>query len=237
MKVLVNGGLNLSETDGWWAEAYTPEVGWAIGDGREHGDDPAWDAAEAEAVYALLEQHVIPEFYERNQQGVPTRWVARIRESMARLTPEYSANRAVREYTEKHYLPGAAGYCARAAQGGRLGADILAWQQELARDWNGVSFGAVTAQPHDGATRVEAAVYLGKLDPGAVRVELFANQPGEDGPVRIEMSRGAQLPGDGFLYAASLAGDRPLSDFTARVIPDHANAQVPLEAHQILWQK
>ncbi len=237
MKVLVNGGLNLSETDGWWAEAYTPEVGWAIGDGREHGDDPAWDAAEAEAVYALLEQHVIPEFYERNQQGVPTRWVARVRESMARLTPEYSANRAVREYTEKHYLPGAAGYCARAAQGGRLGADILAWQQELARDWNGVSFGAVTAQPHDGATRVEAAVYLGKLDPGAVRVELFANQPGEDGPVRIEMSRGAQLPGDGFLYAASLAGDRPLSDFTARVIPDHANAQVPLEAHQILWQK
>ena len=51
MKVLVNGGLNLSELDGWWAEAYTPEVGWAIGDGREHGDDPGWDAAEAEALY------------------------------------------------------------------------------------------------------------------------------------------------------------------------------------------
>jgi hypothetical protein len=58
MKVLVNGGLNLSELDGWWVEAYTPEVGWAIGDGREHGDDPAWDATEAEALYALLEQKV-----------------------------------------------------------------------------------------------------------------------------------------------------------------------------------
>ena len=60
MKVLVNGGINLSELDGWWAEAYTPEVGWAIGDGQEHGDDPAWDAAEAEALYDLLERRGDP---------------------------------------------------------------------------------------------------------------------------------------------------------------------------------
>ena len=69
MKVLVNGGLNLSELDGWWAEAYSPEVGWALGDGQEHGDDPAWDAAEAEALYDLLERDVIPEFYSRDEHG------------------------------------------------------------------------------------------------------------------------------------------------------------------------
>ena len=85
MKVLVNGGINLSELDGWWAEAYTPEVGWALGDGQEHGDDPAWDAAEAEALYDLLEREVIPEFYARDEQGIPTAWVARMRESMAQL--------------------------------------------------------------------------------------------------------------------------------------------------------
>jgi starch phosphorylase len=79
MKVLVNGGINLSELDGWWAEAYTPEVGWALGDGQEHGDDPAWDAAEAEALYDLLEREVIPEFYARDGQGIPTAWVARMR--------------------------------------------------------------------------------------------------------------------------------------------------------------
>ena len=100
MKVLVNGGINLSELDGWWAEAYTPEVGWALGDGQEHGDDPAWDAVEAEALYDLLEREVIPEFYTRNKQGIPTAWVARMRESMARLTPQFSANRAVREYID-----------------------------------------------------------------------------------------------------------------------------------------
>ena len=121
MKVLVNGGINLSELDGWWAEAYAPEVGWALGDGQEHDDDPAWDAAEAEALYDLLEREVIPEFYTRDEQGIPTAWVARMRESMARLTPRFSSNRAVREYTEQHYLPAASAYLERAADKGEIG--------------------------------------------------------------------------------------------------------------------
>ena len=121
MKVLVNGGLNLSELDGWWAEAYTPEVGWALGDGQEHGDDPAWDAADAEALYSLLEREVVPEFYYRDQNGIPSRWVARVRASMARLTPQFSASRAVREYTENYYLPAAKTYCERAADKSRSG--------------------------------------------------------------------------------------------------------------------
>lgn len=110
MKVLVNGALNLSELDGWWAEAYTPDVGWALGDGGEHGEDPNWDAAEAEQLYTLLEQQVIPEFYNRDETGVPLAWIHRMRESMARLTPAFSATRCVREYTDKHYVPLAAAY-------------------------------------------------------------------------------------------------------------------------------
>ena len=121
MKVLVNGGINLSELDGWWAEAYAPEVGWALGDGQEHGDDPAWDAVEAEALYELLEREVIPEFYTRDDQGIPTAWVRRMRESMARLTPRFSASRAVCEYTEERYLPAAAAYRQRAADDGCRG--------------------------------------------------------------------------------------------------------------------
>ena len=107
MKVLVNGGLNLSELDGWWAEAYRPDVGWALGDGQDHGDNPAWDATEAEALYERLEQDVVPEFYTRDESGIPAAWVARMRESMARLTPRFSAERTVREYTGRHYIPAA----------------------------------------------------------------------------------------------------------------------------------
>ncbi len=96
MKVLANGGLNLSELDGWWAEAYAPEVGWALGDGLEHDHDPAVDAAEAERLYELLEEEIIPEFYDRDADGIPRRWIARVRESMAGLTPRFSTNRMMR---------------------------------------------------------------------------------------------------------------------------------------------
>jgi glycogen phosphorylase len=98
MKVLVDGGLNLSELDGWWAEAYSPEVGWAIGDGQEHEDnDAGWDAAEAEQLYRLLEEQIVPSFYDQDDTGIPQRWVGKMRQSMARLTPRFSANRAIRE--------------------------------------------------------------------------------------------------------------------------------------------
>jgi starch phosphorylase len=237
MKVLVNGGLNLSEIDGWWAEAYAPEVGWAIGDGHEHGDDPAWDAAEAEALYALLEDHVIPEFYERNEAGIPTKWVTRIRESLARLAPEYSANRVVRQYTENHYIPAAQAYAARTAERGKLGAEILEWQKQLARGWQGVYFGAVRADSTQGSMHIEVPVHLGGLNPRSVMVELFAEGRDGSAPVRKAMDRGAQLPDNAFLYTATVDANRPASDYTARMIPYHPNASVPLEASEISWQK
>ena len=136
MKVLVNGGINLSEMDGWWAEAYTPEVGWALGDGIEHGDDPALEAADANALYDLLERQVIPEFYDRDETGIPSRWLSRMRESMARLTPIFSANRAVCEYTEQHYHPAAAAYNLRIADNGAIGKQIAEWQQHLENKWS-----------------------------------------------------------------------------------------------------
>jgi starch phosphorylase len=76
------------------AEVYAPEIGWALGDGREHGYDPAWDAVEADALYSLFEREVIPEFYTCDESGIPTAWIKRVRESMARLTPLFSASRA-----------------------------------------------------------------------------------------------------------------------------------------------
>ena len=117
--------------DGWWAEAYSPEVGWAIGDGQEHGDDPRWDAQEAETLYSLLEGEVIPEFYERNEKGLPLKWLGRVRESMALLTSEFSATRAIREYTKNHYLPAASIYRERTAEDSTLGVSLLHWQQEI----------------------------------------------------------------------------------------------------------
>ena len=239
MKVLVNGGINLSMLDGWWAEAYTPEVGWALGDGREHGDDPAWDAVEAEALYDLLEREVIPEFYARNGDGIPAAWVARMRESMARLTPRFSADRAVREYTEQHYLPAAATFRERAADEGAVGKNIVNWDQALREKWTALRFGDVKV--HTGSTQhsFEVEVYLNGLDPNAVRIELYADGINGSSAVRQEMTRVRELAGPdrGYAYVARVTTTRPVSDYTARVIPHWEGVVIPLEDARILWQR
>ncbi|MGD0461895.1 MAG: alpha-glucan family phosphorylase [Tepidisphaeraceae bacterium] len=239
MKVLVNGGLNLSELDGWWAKAYTPEVGWALGDGQEHGDDPAVDAAEAGALYDLLERQVAPEFYARDRNGIPTAWVARIRESMARLTPQFSANRAVRQYLREYYLPAATAYRARAAKKGATGRLIVEWQRMLKEKWATLRFGEVNVVTHAQSHAFEVQVHLGGLGGDAVRVELYANGMNGGAAIRQEMTRIRSLAGaaNSYVYGGSVPANRPPSDYTPRILPHCAGVGVPLEAAQILWQR
>lgn len=239
MKVLVNGGLNLSELDGWWAEAYTPEVGWALGDGEEHDSDPAWDAAEAEALYALLEGEVIPGFYSRDSNGIPVPWVARIRESMAYLTTHFSSNRTVRQYTEHYYIPAAAAYRERAVNKGEAGVQIVAWQHALEREWGQLRFGGTKVSRNGEHYLFETQVYLNGLDPDAVQVVLYAEGVNGGDPARKEMTRGRKPAGaeDGYVYATQVKATRPATDYTARVIPHRTGIAVPLEAAHILWQR
>jgi starch phosphorylase len=239
MKVLVNGGINLSELDGWWAEAYTPEVGWALGDGREHGDDPAWDAAEAGALYDLLEREVIPQFYTRDKNDIPTTWVKRMRESMAQLTPRFSADRAVREYTEQRYLPAAAAYRERAADQGAAGRQMVDWRRGLERKWAALRFGKVKVATRGKQHTFEVEVYLKDLDPKTVRVELYAiGAKGRDA-VRQEMKRLRPPTGasGATVYSATVPASRPSADYTARVLPHRDGVAIPLEETRILWQR
>jgi starch phosphorylase len=239
MKVLVNGGLNLSELDGWWAEAYAPEVGWALGDGEEHGDDPEWDAIEAGALYDLLEREVIPEFHSRDAHGVPKAWVARMRESMARLTPQFSTNRTVREYTERHYLPAAAAYRKRSAERGAIGARMVSWRNGLEKAWPALRFGEMKVKSDSQRHLFEVEVYLGELNPDAVRVELYAEGVGGGAPEAVELKRlpQARSAGDLHVYSTYVSAARPSPDYTARLIPHCPGVAVPLEAARILWQR
>ena len=237
MKVLVNGGLNASELDGWWAEAFAPDLGWALGDGREHGEDPAWDAAEADALYSLLEREIVPQFYARDERGIPTAWVRRMRESMARLTPQFSTNRTLRQYTEEHYLPAAAAYRERSLENGKPAMDVLEWTRQLERHWPAIRFGPLTVDKDHDQFAFAVQVYLDELDPDAVGVELYSDSA--DGPFRQTMQRGGALVGSthGFTYLGRVPADRPESAYTPRVVPRKPGAAVPLEANQILWQR
>jgi starch phosphorylase len=237
MKVLVNGGVNLSELDGWWAEAFTPEVGWALGDGKEHGDDPAWDAAEADALYSLLEREVIPQFYARDEHGIPVAWVGRMRESMARLTPRFSASRAVCEYSEKHYIPAASAYRDRAADKGAIGKRILDWRHTLRERWDMLRIGDMKVVTDEANHTFEVQIFPGELDLNLVRVELYADAAGGNVEVRQEMKRVRQLEGSGCACSTRVNSARQPSAYTVRAIPYFPGAAVPLEASQILWQR
>jgi glycogen phosphorylase len=213
-------------------------VGWAIGDGQEHGDDPAWDAAEAEKLYTLLEQEIVPQFYTRNDRGVPTAWVARMRESMARLTPFFSANRTVREYTETKYIPAAEAYSKRLADKGILGKEIVEWRRSIERNWSTLRFGEARVETTGGWHLFQVQVYLGELDPEAVEVELFAESMNGGKPIRQKMIRGEHLvAARGFSYSARVPATRSTADYTPRIVPFHPTAQVPLEEPRILWQR
>ncbi|MEO6982399.1 MAG: alpha-glucan family phosphorylase, partial [Edaphobacter sp.] len=239
MKVLVNGGLNLSELDGWWAEAYSPEVGWAIGDGKEHGEDPAWDAADAEELYSLLEREVIPQFYERDQAGMPSKWLRRVRKSMARLTPQFSAGRTIREYTTKYYLPASSRYRERASKESAIGASLVEWRHDIARHWDTVHFGAVDVQTRDGRHFFRVQVFSEVIAQEELRVELYADpvQGGEPVIEVMTLSGGNANASGARSYSAEIPATRPASDYTARLRPYHQNASLPLEASEILWQR
>jgi starch phosphorylase len=158
---------------------------------------------------------------------------------MARLTPRFSANRAVREYTEKYYLPAAATYLTRAADQGSLGRKINDWRRRLEQKWAGLRFVGMKRETRDGKHRFETEVFLNGLEPQAVRVELYADAPPGGRPVRQEMKPGASRPGAPHetLFAAEVPADRAGGDFTARVIPHFEGVAIPQEESRILWQR
>ncbi len=237
MKVLVNGGLNLSELDGWWAEAYDEAVGWALGDGLEHEDAAACDAEEARQLYEILEREVVPCFYDRDEQGLPRRWIDRMRESMVRLTSRFSSNRMLREYTERYYLPLAQRW--RQRHGDPVVArDLEAWRRRLERHWPLLHFGNVTVREEREGHRFEVQLYLDGLDPADIAVELYADplHPGE-APERIPLERVNPLQGavNAHLYGGTAPAARPAGHYTPRVVPAHPQATVPLECPLVLW--
>ncbi|HUH69399.1 MAG TPA: alpha-glucan family phosphorylase [Mycobacterium sp.] len=234
MKVLVNGGLNLSELDGWWAEAYTPQVGWAIGDGREH-DDPQWDAEEANGLYSLLENEVVPMFYTRDQSGIPDDWMRRVRESMATLTPQFSSERMVRQYVEEFYAPAATAYRKRLADHCRVGSDVQSWRELIANYWSDVSFGALHVESAGDGHEFRVLVSLGAIGPDAVQVHLYA-AAWDHGPAElIPMERGDEVIRGTFSYHVRVEGPRQPEAYTPRVVPYHPDASFPLEAEKICW--
>ncbi|GAA2081706.1 glycosyltransferase family 1 protein [Pseudolysinimonas kribbensis] len=239
MKAALNGSLNLSILDGWWAEYFDDENGWAIPSADSAGDAAERDALEAASLYDLIEHQIAPRFYDRGPDGVPTRWVAGIRHTLQTLTPALSADRMVTEYVERLYLPASRAQAAISASGYTPARELAAWKQRVTAAWpqvhvTHVESGGVDATPQVGEQlHVRAYVALGELTPGDVSVELVSGHAREDDdlagvrhlPLAFEtMSDGASV------YAGSITLERPGAfGYTVRVVPTHPLLASPAE--------
>lgn len=244
MKLLANGGLNLSVLDGWWAECYEPSVGWAIGSGEEYADPNYQDRVEADALYHLLESEVVPLFYDRDSSGLPRRWIEKMKCSMKTLSPRFSTNRMVVEYLERFYLPAHRRRMRLAEDGARRVRDLVEWRRRVFAHGSEVSILSVESNiPPEVAVgdklAVTAAVRFGSLSPSDFRVQIYFGAVDPNGQIiegsatdmTLEESSGgvSRYRGEVECLHSGSCG------FAVRIVPFHEDAILPYELPWIYW--
>ncbi len=244
MKAAANGVLNLSTLDGWWAEAYTPQVGWAVGRGEVYEDADYQDRIEAEALYDLLEREVIPTFYERSGR-VPRRWVEAMQASIGEISYFFNTNRMVAEYTENFYMPLATRYRRLAADDFSGAKALAAWRERLSGVWSQVRVesinGEMPQQLRVGQTfQAHAQVFLGEVRPEDVCVQLYVglvNPKGELAQGEPVVMRVSEALDEGrYLYVAdAMCGMSGLHGYTVRVLPYHDDLTTLFQRGFIRW--
>ncbi len=247
MKVAANGGLNVSILDGWWAEGYSPDVGWAIGSGEAYDDLEYQNSVESQSLYNLLEKEVVPLFYARGPDKLPRGWIAKMKAAMRTLAPLYNTNRMVRQYAEMFYAPAAKRLDQLVADDMQKAKALCAWKQRLQKSFAGVRVESVSDDmggdggAHMGEdVRVEAVVDLAQLEPSDVNVELYFGQLDEDGQLNDGQAVAMEqvgLEGDHRIkYAVNMpCRASGMTGYTVRVLPRHELVANAREMAMIRW--
>lgn len=231
MKAVMNGCLTLSISDGWWDEFRDDEAGWTI-PSAVHADPHMRDKWESQALYDILENEIVPMFYDRDEQGVPQAWVEKVRYSMSIVAPQVAAERMVRDYCTNLYLP--AGRTSRIANDLENAREFAQWQSKVKDAWGSVAVTEirnVTGEAQAGGhAHLEATVELGSLSPEDVRVEAVVGTTDDYGeiidPRTVEMSPSE----DGSTFVMNIPVNQPGPlGYTVRVVPDHQLLRSPAE--------
>ena len=245
MKAAANGVLNVSVLDGWWAEAYAPHIGWAIGRADDDVNDPQHDANDAAAVYRLLERSVVPLFYDLGLDGTPTRWVERAKASIVMALADFGAHRMMRQYTEEFYLPADALHRTLASNGCSPARSLADWLARVRQQWHSIQILDVdlTGGPEvnvGSALPVRARVSLNGLHADELRVQVYVGRVGSDGAVdggaTFEATPAAP-DGDGAHWFESTVPLRQSGrmGIAVRVVPRHPHLMDPVEHGLIRW--
>lgn len=137
-KALMNGVVNLSVLDGWWYEGYREGAGWALTDRRTYQNQGYQDKLDASTIYSMLEHEIIPLFYSRNQKNFPENWVHTVKNSIARIAPNYTMKRQLDDYYDRFYNPEAARYKKLTANSNQLAKDLASWKESVAERWDNI---------------------------------------------------------------------------------------------------
>jgi starch phosphorylase len=245
MKVVANGGLNCSILDGWWAEGYAKGVGWAIGDGRQWGDEGHQDWLDSRALYDLIEHEIAPTFYHRTENGIPTGWVEMMKQSMAELAPIYSTLRMVREYTSRFYVPASRAYLGMTEGNLERAKHALVWRDRVQSAWDKVRVGHVSdnagaALPADTHFDVHAEVELGGLNPDEVRVQVLTGTVTSNRElIDVEIHDLAPAGEHGLVHifkGTATCRQPGHRGYIVRVVPQHRDIRVPTEISLVAWE-
>lgn len=246
MKVIYNGGLNCSILDGWWAEAYTPDVGWAIGKGEQYAPDEEehQDYIESRALYNVLEQDIVPLFYERGRDGIPRGWLRKVKQSMRELSPVFTTRRMVQEYTEDMYMPSFTRVYDM-TQGDMSNAiEFANWRDKVEKSWHQIKILSVDAKETQVAVgsqvATSASINLGDLEPADVRVQLYLGTLDSHGEIEhgeaIDMTASKKAQNGSYTFSANhtyaITGNMGLS---VRVMPNHKYMHTNFKPGLITW--
>jgi starch phosphorylase len=246
MKVIANGGLNLSVLDGWWVEGFDPEVGWKIGNGEEYSDPDYQDEVESREIYNALESQIIPLFYKRGEDHLPREWIAKIKNSLKKLGPVYNTHRMVQEYFTKYYVPAYKNFMLLSENKGKRIKELAAWKENIISNWSQVK--VVEVETNGNSSQifvgqefpVKAEIDLGNLTPDDVQVEIFygpveASSKHISETVKMELDGKPNKPGD-YKYSGCI---KPMysgqQGFTIRILPKHDMLINPFELGVIYW--
>jgi len=246
MKVVFNGGINVSILDGWWDEAYQANVGWSIGRGEVYADPDYQDAVESQALYDLLEKEIIPTFYERDKDGRPRQWLSRMKNSMSELCPVFNITRMVREYALRMYFPAYSRYSEFLANGAQKAKDMAVWKNNLARCWKDVHIESVESGTESKMQvgddmRVRARVRLGQLTPEDVSVQIYhgpldaAGNINEGEIIHMMLSDETEKGSVSLFSGAIRYFKSGRHGFTVRVVPHHDDLGTPFETGLLHW--
>ena len=242
MKAAINGVINLSVLDGWWGEGYDASNGWAIKPVSENYDQNRRDYEEARTLYELLQDKVVPLYYDRGPMGYSPGWVAMAKHSIATIAPQFNSVRMVSEYVTKFYQPATKRWSHYLAGGYACARQLAEWKTRIRSAWDGVKLrwvGNMRRRISFGeGLRVELAVQLNKLKPEDVHVELLLSRPNADTMPQhcFRLARQGQNADGEDIYSLDLTPDIcGKIEYRIRIYPHHELLSHPFEMGMMVW--